>query len=139
MDIGNSSQILENTVEVLWSDSLDSRKDRLVMLAVGQETAMIYWEWTKSRADFFRKGAFSPEITITVFDSQTRAAIAQFKRGWNELHFYFNPPRTPGLYYFAELTIASASNEPHSKLDSNVIFMPRGGLAAPHSGQAALS
>ncbi|MFA5161750.1 MAG: DUF4912 domain-containing protein [Elusimicrobiales bacterium] len=126
MDTGqNTSDTLENSADGMWRRSLESRRDRLALLTSGPDSVLVYWEWTKTKADFFRKGSFSQEILITVFDAVSGAQACQFRRGWDGLRFYFKPPQR-GLYYRAELAVFSASGETHCRLESNTVFVPRG-------------
>jgi hypothetical protein len=110
----------------LWKEGLSSQRDRLIMLARSPRSALVYWEWTKGKSDFFEKGGFAPEVTITLFRADTRVAVGNWQRRWDDLRFYCEPPK-PGYYYCAALTINTAAGQPHARLESNTIFIPRGG------------
>ena len=110
----------------LWKESLSSLRDRLVLLARSPHSALIYWEWTKGKTDFFASGGFAPEVIITLFRADTRVAVGTYQRRWDDLRFYCEPPK-PGFYYCAALTINTAAGMPHARMESNTIFIPRGG------------
>lgn len=108
-----------------WRAMLASSKDRFFLLPRNPSSMLAYWEWTAKKADLFKSGVLSPEISIKLYSVRTGEQSAEIKTRWDALKLYVQTP-APGCYYRGALSYFTADGKPQSSLDSNTVQIPAG-------------